>query len=222
VAQLVASPGAFADRLRTRQPFVTDDNSFNRWFGPGIKPREPTANELKLCFRLRDFLSHNEPQVVPWFEGWGRFPLVHPGVKFKNAVLLQGAMKRTGKSLLGNLIRACYGHNGKLVKAEELKQAFNPYLLDCQFIVGDEILGDDRRQGMDFLKNLIDHDTITINLNVNLGTTTSVRRAQRAATLPLVWEAPFEREFPRKFRLSSLSVTGTRCGASSELSFELP
>jgi hypothetical protein len=144
------------------QPFVLEDGSFNRYAPPKITPREPTKRELELYKKLRDFLFHRSPEVIPWFEGWAAYAMI-TGRKLIHAVIVQGGTKGTGKSLLGRLIEGCYGHNGALLSAEQLSQPFNAWAVDKQFIVGDEILGDERRKGMDLLKNLITQEAIEIN-----------------------------------------------------------
>ena len=133
------------------QPEDMANGSFNTWRKPSVVPVKPPARVLKMYHTFIAYLFANEPQVIEWFHQWVAYPLQHPGTKMYSALLLHGPRQGTGKSLLGELIGACYGENFKIVERDQIYQPFNSWVLNTQFVLGDEITGSDRRREADSL-----------------------------------------------------------------------
>jgi hypothetical protein len=74
-----------------------------------------------------------------------------------------GATQGTGKSLLGETLLRVYGSNGICIGQQELTSPFNTWAQQKQFIMGDEITGNDSRAHADMLKGLITGHKLLIN-----------------------------------------------------------
>lgn len=134
---------------------------YNGWKGWSV---QPSAGSVKPWKELLDYLmSMTEPEAVDYLIKWFAYPLQNPGAKMYTAVALWGASHGTGKTLLGESAMLIYGENGGLVGQEQLQSAYSSWLENRQFILGDEITGNESRQHADRLKGLITSNTITIN-----------------------------------------------------------
>jgi hypothetical protein len=72
----------------------------------------------------------------------------------------------TGKTLIGYTLGRIYGSNYCEVKDYDLESAFNGYAVNKQFVLGDEITGNDggeKRKLANKLKSMITQDKITVN-----------------------------------------------------------
>ena len=134
----------------------------NSWVGWGVEPVrgdvKPFLNLLKSTFKLM------EPGAMDWFLRWLAYPIQHPGVKLKTAVLVYSRHQGTGKSFIGDIMRGIYGQEHSVaISNTELTQPFNTWAKDKQFIQANEVLGNDNRSHANTLKNLITDTTIPIN-----------------------------------------------------------
>jgi hypothetical protein len=116
---------------------------------------------------MRELLDHlfaGAPSSSRWFWQWVAYPIQHPGVKLRTAVMMHGLGQGTGKTLTGETIAALYGDAGKKIGQEELEREFNTYMDCAAFVVGDEVTTrGSRREMADRLKNLVTRPSATIN-----------------------------------------------------------
>lgn len=139
---------------------VTTANEFNLWPGWGCVPTEgsikPFVDVVKRVF-------DNQSTYIDWFLDWVAYPIQHPGAKMYSAVMMHSTEHGTGKSSIGLAVGSMYGDNFKEVESDHLTDKYNEWAINRQFVLGDEILGADKREASDRIKNLITRSSITIN-----------------------------------------------------------
>lgn len=152
-ARFVYAPG---------QPEVLPDRSYNRWRGWGASPKRGSVDLfIKLFTHVTPELNETERR---WLLEWLAYPVQHPGAKLATAVLSYGMQQGTGKTLLGQTMQCVYGdRNTATISMEHLYSEYNDWLVDKQFIVGEEITGTEKRRQADQLKALITQKTVTIS-----------------------------------------------------------
>ncbi len=161
--QWIAWPERFELQRITYRPGQPQihDREFNMWTGWGCAPKK---GDIKPWRELLDYIFDGAtPEQRRWFEQWLAYPLQHPGTKLYSAVAIWGVMTGTGKSLIGETMLRIYGDNGVLIGDEELHGGFNEWAANRQFVLGDEVTGDDRRAEADKLKRLITQPRMRIN-----------------------------------------------------------
>lgn len=133
----------------------------NLWPGWGCAPK---AGSVVLWNKLFNYLLSSEgPEARQWFSQWLAYPLQNPGVKLYTAVAMWGAQTGTGKTLLGETMLRIYGKNGQRIGAKQLSSGYNSWAQRKQFILGDEITGNDSRSHADELKGLLTGEWLRIN-----------------------------------------------------------
>ena len=139
------------------------DNQWNTWKGWGCVPKKGDVGPWKW---LLDFLfrSDPDPEARRWFERWLAYPLQHPGTKLFTSAVMWGIVHGTGKTLVGHSMLQIYGANGTEIKDRDLRDGFNEWARDKQFVVGDEVTGSDKREQADRLKGLITQPALRINV----------------------------------------------------------
>ncbi len=143
------------------QPAVID-NQFNMWQG---WPNDPTPGDVKPFLELIETMFHGKEYEAEkeWFLNWLSYPIKHPGVKMNSAVLLWGNTG-TGKSTIGVTMQAIYGDlNCSVPGQNELERDFNSWLADKQFIIAEEVAGNDARKYVGKLKHMITGRSLHIN-----------------------------------------------------------
>ncbi len=142
------------------QPAVID-NQFNMWQG---WPNVPARGDVKPFLDLMDTLFPGKSSLErEWFLNWLAYPIKYPGAKLNTACLLWG-LQGTGKSAVGVTMQAVYGENNCSVPGQnELERDFNSWLADKQFILAEEITGNDARRYVSKLKHLVTGRSIHIN-----------------------------------------------------------
>lgn len=143
------------------KPRITECGNFNMWKAWGC---EPKAGDIKPWLELLDFLFDGNEADKAWFEKWCAYPLQNPGAKLYAAVVLWGPETGTGKSLIGYTLGRIYGTNFAEIGNTELHASFNEWAVGKQFVLGDEITGNDRRHEADKLKQLITQQTLRVNM----------------------------------------------------------
>ena len=141
------------------QPEVVDD-SWNDWQGWGCEPEHGDVRPWK---ELLDAIFSHDSTGRRWFEQWCAYPLQHPGVKMYTACVLWSTIQGVGKTLIGYSLGAIYGSNYVEIRKENLESAFNEWACGRQFILGDEITGDDNRAFADRIKGIITRQNIEVN-----------------------------------------------------------
>ena len=148
---IVYSPG---------KPRVTDDNELNLWEGWGV---DATAGDYQPWIELLDYVFAGQPAARKWFEQWAAYPLHYPGEKLYTSVLIWGVNQGTGKSLIGYTLGRIYGSNFREIHQSDLMSLRNTWAAGCQFVLGDEVIGSDRRTDTDRLKGLITQQQCVID-----------------------------------------------------------
>ena len=139
---------------------ITEDGEYNLWTGWGIEPAKGT---LKPWHELLDYVFNGAVKQRQWFERWCAYPLQNPGAKLYTSVLMWGVNQGTGKSLIGYTLGRIYGQNFREIHQADLLASRNTWSDGCQFALGDEVVGSDRRADTDRLKGLITQQEVLIN-----------------------------------------------------------
>ena len=132
----------------------------NAWRGWGCQPK---AGDIAPWKWLLDLAFAGAPAERQWFERWCAYPIQNPGAKMYTAALLWSRVHGIGKTLIGYCLLKIYGENGREVGTAQLNNNFNAWAAKRQFILGDEITGNDNRVFADRLKGLITGHSIEIN-----------------------------------------------------------
>jgi hypothetical protein len=159
------------------------DGTFNIWPGWGCNSEK---GDISPFIKLLDFLFSTktglkqENTLSPsaakkWFIQWLGYPIKHPGVKMNTCAVIWSPAQGIGKTLVGDTMGAIYGENFKAITNEDLTSSFTEWLQHRQFIMGDDIAGDDRANVVAKLKLLITQKTTTIDVKYGPRYTTSAR-----------------------------------------------
>ena len=142
------------------KPQITDAREWNTWKGWGVVPKKgsivPWNWLLNYIFRA-DLLSRR------WFEQWLAYPLQHPGSKLFSSAVLWSVYQGTGKTLLGRTMMRIYGDNSAEIQDTDLRGNYNGWALDRQFVLGEEVVGNDKRALADRFKSMITQEQVRIN-----------------------------------------------------------
>jgi hypothetical protein len=132
---------------------------------PELNPETARPGDVSLWHALLDHLMPNADLAHrQWLERWFAYPIQHPGAKLMTAVLMWSPMHGSGKSLLGETMKAVYGEdNYELLTNESLKGQFNNWAIRKQFVVGDEITGGDNRAVANKIKGMLTQTSTRIN-----------------------------------------------------------
>jgi hypothetical protein len=134
---------------------------WNNWTGWGC---EPVEGDVSRWHALLDHVFTSDPGSRKWFEQWCAYPLQNPGVKMYTAVIFHGPKHGWGKSFVGELLQKVYGErNTVTLTAKNLDEAFNSLLANKQFVSGEEITGNNRKDLADLLKSMITSETRNVN-----------------------------------------------------------
>lgn len=144
------------------EPKITEANHFNQWPGWGVEPKK---GDVKPWIDLTKFLFKDmEEGILEWFYDWCAYPIQNPGTKMFTCVVVWGPEEGTGKSFIGYTLGRIYGQNFKELTDQELEGDYTAWAENRQFVMGDEITGNDNRQYANKLKRLITQRTVTINV----------------------------------------------------------
>lgn len=148
---LIMSPGA---------PSITTDNRLNVWQGFAVAPAAgDTAPFFEVFYRLIP-----DQDAARYVLSWLAHLLQHPETKMMVALVFWSRSQGVGKNLLFECFTSIIGRrHGTVIHQEELARDFNGYMRDKVLVIGDEVMGDDRRRHADKLKGLITGTTIQIN-----------------------------------------------------------
>ena len=139
---------------------VVGDN-INTWPGYGCEPKK---GNLKPFFDLLNYLFKDEPELLVWFIQWLAYPLQNPGVKNLTAVLLHSQAQGVGKSFIGYIMGGIYGDNFNVVEQDDIQGTYNGWIVNKQFILGEEITGSNSRAQSDRLKNMITREKLNVKI----------------------------------------------------------
>lgn len=153
VAALTYSPG---------EGVLTQDGKLNSWPGWSVTP---VKGKVDLWLKLLDHLFGYDVVARKWIEQWLAYPLQNPGCKQRNAAVVWGRSKGTGKSLVGYTLGRIYGANFSEIGDDALDsgQAFNAWAKCKQFVLADDITGHSNRRLANKLKTMITRERLEIN-----------------------------------------------------------
>ena len=141
---------------------ITDNKELNAWKGWGVKNAVP--GDVSLWHELLDKLfEQTDTEARRWFENWCAYPIQHPGVKMASAVLFWGATQGTGKSTVGYTLMRLYGENATEVKDADLEDSRFSWAENKQFVLGDDITGQNNRKLANKFKTMITQKWLHIN-----------------------------------------------------------
>lgn len=134
----------------------------NMWRG---LPYEPRKGDIKPWLTLMDYVFAEDKEARKWFEQWLAYPLQHLGVKLFTAAVIWSVSTGTGKTLIGHTMQRLYGSdNSIMIRKRDLLNGNNSFAENKQFILGEEITGDEKRGMVDELKSLITNEEMRINI----------------------------------------------------------
>lgn len=139
----------------------TTPEEFNTW--AGWKSAPVKGDVSKFLALIDHIFSTATKDDKTWFLRWLAYPIQNPGAKLYTAAVLHGAKKGTGKSFIGYCMREIYGTNWTEIKQDDLESTFNEWSVNKQFILGDDVTGNEARSFADKLKHLITRKENRIN-----------------------------------------------------------
>ena len=150
------------------EPVVESEgvDKINTWNGYKVEPRKGT---VKPFLDLLDYLFDGEPVLRAWFVKWLAYPLQHPGEKVLTAVLLVSRRQGIGKSFVGYIMGEIYGDNFNVVSQDELTSTYNDWVVSKQFILGEEITGNNSRREADRIKNMLTREKLNVSIKYQPG-----------------------------------------------------
>jgi len=144
------------------QPRITEQGDLNMWEGWGVE--DPVKGDVSLWHELLDSLFlDTEPEARDWFECWCAYPIQNPGAKMASAVVMWGASQGTGKTLCGHTLMRLYGDNATEVKDADLADARFAWAENKQFVLADDITGQNNRKQANMFKTMTTQKTLHIN-----------------------------------------------------------
>lgn len=152
---------------RPAEPLIID-GQYNMWKGWGISEELVKPGGTQPWDRLMDYVFSGEDAVHrKWFEQWCSFPLQHPGTKMITAPVFWSTDQGTGKTLIAHTLARFYGDNFSEIDASMLNSPHNEWAQYKQFVLGDEITGEElggsRRVTIDTLKGLTTRQKLYLN-----------------------------------------------------------
>jgi len=128
----------------------------NTWRNWGCEPKK---GNVKPFTDLVKYIFAAEPGAIDWFMTWLAYPLQHPGTKLQSGVLVWSQSEGVGKTFIGEIMRGIYGEHFSRIEKEDIVGEWNDWLINKQFILGEEITGGDSRHVADKVKNMITRNT---------------------------------------------------------------
>jgi Domain of unknown function (DUF3854)/Family of unknown function (DUF5906) len=144
------------------EPAITRKGAINLWKG---WPHSPRPGNMKPWHQLLDHIFAGAPGNRAWFEKWCAYPVQHPGAKQRNAVAIWGRGTGTGKSAIGYALGGLYGDYFAEIGDKQIENNdFNSWARNIQFVLADDITGNNSRSLANSLKTMISREKLEINL----------------------------------------------------------
>ena len=144
------------------KPKITEEGEYNQWEGWGVQPKK--GNVKPFLDLVRFIFKDMEPELMEWFLDWCAYPIQNPGSKMFTCVVVWGVEEGTGKSLIGYTLGQIYGKGFKETPDDDLEGGYTAWAENKQFVMGDEITGQDNRAFANKLKRFITQRSMTINI----------------------------------------------------------
>lgn len=139
---------------------VTAENELNLWSGFNVKP---VRGNIEPFLRLSNWLFPNEIERS-YILKWLAHLVQNPGIKKHVALVVWSTMQGVGKNLFFESLRSIIGdHHSTTIGKNELSSPFDGWAKNKIFVLGDEVLGADKRVDADRLKVFITGTTIQLN-----------------------------------------------------------
>lgn len=135
---------------------------YNTWSGWGVEPKRGCGVKPFLDL-VKHLFSGAEEEAMTWFLRWCAYPLQYPGTKLFTSAVLHGIRHGTGKSFVGYSLGRIYGKNFTEINQMDLHNHFNEWAEGKQFVMGDDVTGQNKRSDADFLKKLITQRELRVN-----------------------------------------------------------
>jgi len=137
------------------------EKKLNLWKG---WPYEPKRGDIKPWKDLLDHIfQHADPAARKWFEQWCAYPIQHPGCKMAVAAVIWGKMQGSGKTLVGRILMKMYGIHATEIKDNDLENPRNEWAENMQFVLADDITGQDNRKLKRRLMTMITQQTLRLD-----------------------------------------------------------
>lgn len=133
------------------------DNKLNTWRAWGVEPKPGT---VKPFLDLVNFIFAAEPQVLETFMQWLAYPLQQPGAKMLWGVLIWSLHEGVGKSMIGETMMKIYGAGAERVEKDDITESWTDWVVNKQFILGEEITGDRSLSVADKIKSMVTRPTV--------------------------------------------------------------
>lgn len=133
----------------------------NIWPGWGVEPKKGSVKPFLQL--LEHLFTGAEPGALDWFLKWCAYPLQYPGTKLYSAAVIHGIVHGTGKSFVGYSLGRIYGKNFTEIRQKDLHGNFNEWAEGKQFVLADDVTGQDKRSDADLIKNMITQRELRVN-----------------------------------------------------------
>jgi hypothetical protein len=144
------------------QPSITEAGELNLWPGWGVA--DAVKGDVAPWRELLDWLFNgSEPASRLWFERWCAYPIQNPGCKMATAVVFWGPTQGTGKTLCANVLMRLYGKNAAEVKDADLTDTRFTWAENKQFVLGDDITGQNNRKLANMFKTMVTQKTLHVD-----------------------------------------------------------
>ena len=145
---------------RPAEDEITENGELNLWPGWGCSPQR---GDVAPWHELLSHLFGAEKEFRRWFEQWLAYPLQHPGIKLKSAVLLWSPDQGVGKSMVGYTMKRIYGKNFVKFGNKQLRNDHNSWMANKQFALGEEVTSQEKFALAEELKEMITQEEVEIN-----------------------------------------------------------
>lgn len=140
------------------------NGSVNMWQGWACKPQQ---GDITPFLWALDNVFGDDPVAREFIEHWFLYPIKYPGAKLHTIALVTSPLEGIGKTFPGEMLaRFVYGMTGKndnasILQEGDLGSAYNSFLVNKQFIVGDDIAGNDAYTHLARIKGYVTNEYVT-------------------------------------------------------------
>lgn len=158
-----ARPDVDAMVYEPGNPSIVDSNA-NMWKNWAC---EPIKGDISPFLWTLDNVFGDDPVAREFIEDWFLYPLKYPGTKLYTIALVTSPLEGIGKTFPGEMLaRFVYGmgskaDNASILQEGDLGSAYNSFLINKQFIVGDDIAGNDAYTHLARIKGYVTNEYVT-------------------------------------------------------------
>ncbi len=146
--------------LRPGEARITTDGCLNEWRGFAVERKHGDAGPwLDLLHQLVP-----DDAARQYVLNWLAHLIQHPGDKIFSSMVMWSLEQGVGKNLLFDAIKSIIGdRHAATLEQRHLGDAFNGWVPNKVFVIGDEVMAEDTRKHADKLKGWITGSTISVN-----------------------------------------------------------